>query len=94
MSTYRFRYLRTMYDKIVGVAVEKPNGELIMQVGTQLIEFDNNAPKLEMMHLYVEKIAEKPTFKALQIYDVSRIYTTKDFTSCAQLMKEGRNFLI
>jgi hypothetical protein len=94
MSTYRFRYLRTMYDKIVGVAVEKPNGELIMQVGTQLIEFDTNAPKLEMMHLYVEKIAEKPTFKALQIYDVSRIYTTQNFTSCAQLMKEGRNFLI
>ena len=39
MSTYRFRYLRTMYDKIVGVAVEKPNGELIMQVGTQLIQW-------------------------------------------------------
>lgn len=94
MSVYRFRYLRTMHDKIVGVAVEKPNGELIMQVGRQLIEFEQGAPKLEMLHLYVEKIAEKPAFKALQIYDVSKIYATHKFISCQQLMDEGRNFLI
>jgi hypothetical protein len=94
MSVYRFRYLRTMYDKIVGVAVEKPTGELIMQVGRQLIEFDQGAPKLEMLHLYVEKISEKPAFKALQIYDVSKIYTTRTFTNCQQLMDEGRNFLV
>ncbi len=94
MSVYRFRYLRTMYDKIVGIAVEKPSGELIMQVGRQFIEFNQGAPKLEMLHLYVEKIAEKPAFKALKIYDVSKIYTTRTFTSCQQLMDEGRNFLV
>lgn len=94
MATYRYRYLRTMYDKIVGVAVEKPGKELIMQVGRQLIEFDNNAPSLEMLHLYVEKIAEKPSFKALQIYDVSKIYSTQQFHSCQQLMDEGKNFLV
>jgi hypothetical protein len=94
MSVYRFRYLRTMYDKIVGIAVEKPSGELVMQVGRQFIEFNQGAPKLEMLHLYVEKIAEKPAFKALQIYDVSKIYTTRTFSSCQQLMDEGRNFLV
>lgn len=94
MSVYRYRYLRTMYDKIVGVAVQKPNGDLIMQVGTQLIEFDQQAPSLEMLHHYVEKISEKPAFKALKIYDVSRIYSTQDFRSCKQLMDEGKNFLI
>jgi hypothetical protein len=87
MSVYRFRYLRTMYDKIVGIAVEKPSGR-------QFIEFNQGAPKLEMLHLYVEKIAEKPAFKALQIYDVSKIYTTRTFSSCQQLMDEGRNFLV
>lgn len=91
---YRFRYLRTMYDKIVGVAVEKPNGDLIMQVGRDLIEFDENKPKLEMMHLYVEKISEMPKYKSLQIYDVSKVYTAKTFTSCQALMDEGRNFLV
>lgn len=91
---YRFRYFRTMYDKIVGIVVEKPNGQLIMQIGRQQIEFEDNAPKLEMMHLYVEKIADKPGYKELKIYDVSKIYKTKTFTSCQALMNEGRNFLV
>jgi len=94
MAVYRYRYLRTMYDKIVGVAVEAPSGELIMQVGREMIEFGSGAPKLEMLNLYVEKISEKPSFKALKIYDVSRIYTTKQFRSCQQLMDEGKNFLV
>lgn len=94
MASYRYRYLRTMYDKIVGVAVQKPDGELVMQVGTQLIEFEQGAPKLEMLNLYVEKIAEMPKFKPLQIYDISKIYTTDRFISCKQLMDEGKNFLV
>lgn len=91
---YRYRYFRTMYDKIVGVAVQKPNGQLIMQIGRQMIEFEDSAPSLEMLHHYAEKISEKPAFKALQIYDVSKIYTTKNFQSTAQLMQEGKNFLV
>lgn len=94
MSIYRYRYLRTMYDKIVGVAVQKPNGELIMQIDKNLIEFGDGAPKLEMLNLYLEKIAEMPKYKPLQIYDVSRIYTTKHFVSCQHLMDEGKNFLV
>lgn len=94
MAKYRYRYLRTMYDKIVGVAVQKPNGDLIMQVGTQILEFDEQAPSLEMMKHYVETISEKAAFKALKIYDVSRIYSTDNFSSCKQLMDEGKNFLI
>lgn len=94
MAVYRYRYFRTMYDKIVGVAVEKPNGQLIMQIGRQMLEFEQSAPKLEMLHLYAEKIAEKPAYKALQIYDVSNIYTTQSFQSTRQLMEEGKNFLI
>lgn len=94
MASYRYRFLRTMYDKIVGVAVQKPDGELIMQIGSNLIEFDQGAPKLEMLNLYVEKIAEMPKYKPLQIYDVSRIYTTNHFVNCKQLMDEGKNFLI
>lgn len=94
MAKYRYRYLRTMYDKIVGVAVQKPNGDLVMQVGTQLLEFNDNAPSLEMMQHYVETISEKAAFKALKIYDVSRIYTTEEFRSCKQLMDEGKNFLV
>lgn len=94
MAKYRYRYLRTMYDKIVGVAVQKPDGELIMQVGTQVIEFDQGAPKLEMLNLYVDKISEMPKFKPLQIYDISKIYTTDRFVSCKQLMDEGKNFLV
>ncbi len=94
MATYRYRYLRTMHDKIVGVAVQKPGGELIMQIGRQLIEFGADAPSLNMLNHYVETIAEKPQFKALKIYDVSKVYTTNAFRSCQQLMDEGKNFLI
>lgn len=94
MARYRYRYFRTMYDKIVGVAVEKPDGELIMQMGTQMIEFQQGAPKLEMLNLYAEKIADMPRYKPLQIYDVSKIYTTDRFVSCKQLMDEGKNFLV
>ncbi|MEZ0370690.1 MAG: hypothetical protein ACAI44_16485, partial [Candidatus Sericytochromatia bacterium] len=65
MAKYRFRFFRTMYDKIVGIAVEKPNGELIIQMGREMIEFGQGAPKLEMLNLYAEKIAEKPKYKPL-----------------------------
>lgn len=94
MATYRYRYLRTMYDKIVGVAVQKPDGSLIMQIGKQLIEFGNDAPSLNMLNHYVETIAEKPQFKPLAIYDVSKVYTTQNFVNCQRLMDEGKNFLI
>ncbi|PKL74669.1 MAG: hypothetical protein CVV27_19320 [Candidatus Melainabacteria bacterium HGW-Melainabacteria-1] len=94
MAKFRYRYLRTMYDKIVGVAVEKPGGDLIMQIGNQMIEFDKGAPKLEMLNLYVEKIADMPKYKPLNIYDVSNIYTTDRFVNCKQLMDEGKNFLV
>lgn len=94
MATYRYRYLRTMYDKIVGVAVQKPDGSLIMQIGKQLIEFGSDAPSLNMLNHYVETIAEKPQFKPLGIYDVSNVYTTQNFVSCQRLMDEGKNFLI
>lgn len=91
---YKYRYLRTMYDKIVGVAVQKPNGELIMQVGKDIIHFENDAPRIDMMHHYVETIANKPKYKPLEIWDVSRTYTTKEFVSCQKLMDEGKNFLV
>lgn len=91
---YRFRYFRTMYDKIVGVAVEKPDGELIIQMGKEMIEFQQGAPKLEMLNLYAEKIAEMPKYKPLQIYDVSKIYSTQQFVSCQKLIDEGKDFLV
>ena len=94
MATYRYRFLRTMYDKIVGVAVQKPDGSLMMQVGTQLIEFGQDAPSLNILNHYVDTIAEKPQFKALKIYDVSKVYTTQNFVNCQRLMDEGKNFLI
>ena len=41
-----------MYDKIVGIAVEMPNGELIIKMGqAPPIPFGADAPKLEMLHL-------------------------------------------
>lgn len=83
-----------MYDKIVGVAVEMPNGELMMQIGKEMIEFQQGAPKLEMLNLYAEKIAEMPKYKALQIYDVSKVYATSSFVSCQKLMDEGKDFLV
>ena len=91
---FRYRFLRTMHDKIVGVAVEKPGKQLVLQIGREILEFDQNAPSLDMIKHYVEKISEKPKYKALQIYDVSNIYTTDTFVSCQQLMNEGKNFLI
>lgn len=94
MATYRYRFLRTMYDKIVGVAVQKPDGSLIMQIGRQLVEFGHDAPNLNMLNHYVETISEKPQFKALNIYDVSKVYTTQNFVTCQRLMDEGKNFLI
>ncbi|MEZ0374064.1 MAG: hypothetical protein ACAI44_33545, partial [Candidatus Sericytochromatia bacterium] len=66
----------------------------IIQMGREMIEFGQGAPKLEMLNLYAEKIAEKPKYKPLQIYDVSKIYTTDTFISCQQLMDEGKDFLV
>lgn len=68
MAKYRYRLIRTMFDKAVGVAVEPPGGGLLLRLGQRDLDFDGaKAPKLESLDYYVDNIAAKPEFKALQI---------------------------
>ncbi|MBC7543379.1 MAG: hypothetical protein H7338_11675 [Candidatus Sericytochromatia bacterium] len=75
MATYRFRFIRTHSDKVVGVALCPPEGGLTMRIGQREFDFDvQTAPKLASLDLYIETIADKPEFKAFGIHNVSRIH--------------------
>lgn len=67
MPTYRYRHLITIRDQVVGVALETPGG-LTLRLGSEEIEFDHNAPKLENLPLFVEKISENPQYKKLELW--------------------------
>lgn len=88
---YRYRLLRTIRDEVVGVAVDPPDDDLIIKLGDQVIEFDDNAPLLEYMPSFIEKIAQKPQFKDLGLYDCGRIreINSSDYISLDDLMKNG-----
>ncbi|MFN8577679.1 MAG: hypothetical protein U0354_12555 [Candidatus Sericytochromatia bacterium] len=88
---YRYRLLRTIRDEVVGVAVDPPDDDLIIKIGDEVIEFDNNAPLLEYMPSFVEKISQKPQYKHLGLYDCGRIreIDASSFISLDDLIKNG-----
>ena len=74
MATFRYRFVRTMGDKVIGVAVLPPDGGLMLRIGQRDFDFDGRtAPKLESLDLYIETISEKPEFRRLEIHNVDRI---------------------
>lgn len=88
---YRYRLLRTIRDEVVGVAVDPPDDDLIIKIGDEVLEFDNNAPLLEFMPSFIEKMASKPEFKHLGLYDCGRIreIDSTSFISLDDLIKNG-----
>ncbi len=88
---YRYRILRTIRDEPIGVAVDPPDDDMIIKVGDEVIEFDNNAPLLEHINLFIEKIANKPQYKHLGLYDCGKIreISQRDFISLDDLIKNG-----
>ncbi|MBC7475022.1 MAG: hypothetical protein H7263_12075 [Candidatus Sericytochromatia bacterium] len=88
---YRYRLLRTIRDEVIGVAVDPPDDDLIIKLGDHVMEFDDNAPLLEVMPSFIEKIAQKPEFKALGLYDCGKIREIKstDFISLDDLIQNG-----
>jgi hypothetical protein len=74
MPTYRYRIIRTMFDKAIGVAVQPPEGGLLLRLGQRDLDFDKaKAPKLESLDFYIDQIAAKPEYKALQIDNYGKI---------------------
>ena len=88
---YRYRLLRTIRDEVVGVAVDPPDDDLIIKLGDEVLEFNENAPLLEYMPSFIEKIAQKPEFKELGLYDCGRIREIDaiNFISLDDLIKNG-----
>jgi len=88
---YRYRLLRTLRNDIVGVALDPPDDDLIMKIGDEVLEFDSTAPKLEFLQVFIEKIAEKPQFKNLGLYDCGRIreLDARDYISLDDLILNG-----
>jgi hypothetical protein len=88
---YRYRLLRTIRDEVVGVAVDPPDDDLIIKIGDHVIEFDDKAPLLELMPAFIEKIAQKPEFKQLGLYDCGKIreLSAIDFISLDDLIMNG-----
>ncbi len=88
---YRYRLLRTIRDEVVGVAVDPPDDDLIIKLGDEVIEFSENAPLLEYMPSFVEKMAQKPEFKHLGLYDCGRIreIDSTNFISLDDLIQNG-----
>jgi hypothetical protein len=88
---YRYRLLRTIRDEVVGVAVDPPDDDLIIQLGDQVIEFDDKAPLLEFMPSFIERMSQKPQFKSLGLYDCGKIreIDALDFISLEDLMRNG-----
>ncbi|MFN4150205.1 MAG: hypothetical protein ACK4IX_04625 [Candidatus Sericytochromatia bacterium] len=91
VKKYRYRLLRTIRNEIVGVAVDPPDDDLIIKLGDQVIEFDHNAPILENLAVFIEKMSQKPDFKHLGLYDCGRIREIKsiDFISLDDLIENG-----
>lgn len=88
---YRYRLLRTIRNEIVGVALDPPDDDLIIKIGDDVIEFDEKAPLLEHIHLFVEKIAQKPKYKDLGLYDCGklRVISERDYISMDDLIQNG-----
>jgi len=91
MIVYRYRLLLTIRGKPVGVAVETPKKELLIQLGDELMEFEEDAPTLELIPHYVETIATKKEYKHLELDYCGRIMKIpeKEFVSLDHLMKHG-----
>lgn len=94
MATYRYRLIRTMYDKVVGVAVQPPGGGLMLRLGQKDLDFDpRTAPKLESLDLYVHELTAKPEARALQVDNlgpVRRIELDR-FVSLANFQQKVEN---
>ena len=74
MATYRYRLIRTIRDEAIGVALEPPDGGLMLRLGQRDFDFDGRrAPKLEQLNLYIETISEKPEFRPLGIDNVGPV---------------------
>jgi len=88
---YRYRLLRTLRNDIVGVVLDPPDDDLIMKIGDEVIEFNDTAPKLEFLQIFIEKISEKPQYKALGLYDCGRIreLDARDYISLDDLIENG-----
>lgn len=67
MPQFRYRQLITIRDQVVGVAVETPGG-LVMRLGQEVVEFDQNAPRLENLPLYIDTISDNPQYKKLELW--------------------------
>ena len=94
MGEYRYRLLLTIRGKPVGVALETPQKELIIKLGDDIMEFEENAPTLEMMHHYVEKMAEKAEYKHLELDYCGRVMKipADKFVSIDHVMKYGEAY--
>jgi hypothetical protein len=91
MATYRYRFIRTMFDKPVGIAVQPPEGGLMLRIGQRDLDFGGpRTPQLESLDNYIDTIAAKPEFKALQIDHCSRVRTIDldRFVSMALFMQK------
>ncbi|MFN8673717.1 MAG: hypothetical protein U0457_16775 [Candidatus Sericytochromatia bacterium] len=88
---YRYRILRTIRNEPVGVAVDPPDDDLVIKIGDHVIEFDKNAPHLEDINLFIERISQKPEYQELGLYDCGKIreINQKDFISLDDLIKNG-----
>ncbi|GIW22937.1 MAG: hypothetical protein KatS3mg068_1944 [Candidatus Sericytochromatia bacterium] len=88
---YRYRLLRTIRNEVIGVVVDPPDDDMIMKIGDKVIEFDDSAPLLEYIPSFIEKIAQKPEFKELGLYDCGKIreISANDFISLDDLIQNG-----
>ena len=88
---YRYRLLRTIRDEVIGVAVDPPDDDLIIKLGAHVMEFDDKAPLLEVLPAFIERMAQKPEFKELGLYDCGKIREIEalDFISLDDLIING-----
>lgn len=94
MSVYRYRLLLTIRGKTVGVALETPKKKLLIQLGDELMEFEEDAPSLELIPHYIETIATKKEYTHLELDYCGRIMkiSGKNFVSIEHLMKHGEAY--
>jgi hypothetical protein len=86
----RYRLILTLFDKVVGIAVEKPRKGLWMKIGHEEFDYEDG-PKLEMLTTYIEVIAKKKRYEHLKIDHLGRIriIDAEDYKGLDHLMKEG-----
>ena len=89
---YRYRLLLTLFDEVVGVAVEKPKGGLTLMLGNTTLDYEE-APTLEKFPKYLEALADKKEYRYLKIDRCGRIRVLEfdEFTTLEQLMRDGRD---